>query len=399
MIASIMKRNINMKLLLIIAMLESAFCFPAISSTQEQGRVAILDFWHTACVSCILAIPKLDSLQQEFGDQLDITLVTYQAPAIVKDFWDKNPYTKGRKFKMITGDTTLTKRYNVVSYPTIVWLDDKGDHITTTDTEYVTPENIKGLLDGKLFDHYPKMARRIHDPALPLFPQNNDVSVETYHTVWGGHASQLKAYINWEVSEKAEYKKLTAVNQPLVRMLQHAYFHADSISIGNRVILDGVDSSSIYLEKRESFISSWMMQNTYCYERTVPTTITDKELFGLMVMDLKTFGPYDFHVEKREVDCMVIYHSPSSNKVKYKVNGRSHTIGELLGLLVWYHPQIYFESETELINELVIPETTGIFGDLVAIQELLENQGYALKLENRALDVLVIREKTPSYDK
>src|SRR6201999_1317282 len=41
-----------------------------------KGKLLILDFWGVTCSSCIAEMPKMQRLQQEFGDKIQILLVT-----------------------------------------------------------------------------------------------------------------------------------------------------------------------------------------------------------------------------------------------------------------------------------------------------------------------------------
>ena len=42
-----------------------------------KDQLLILDFWDTYCSSCIEALPKMDSLQKEFGHQIKILPVRH----------------------------------------------------------------------------------------------------------------------------------------------------------------------------------------------------------------------------------------------------------------------------------------------------------------------------------
>src|SRR5260221_11557354 len=41
-----------------------------------RGKLVILELWNTWCSSCIALMPKLDSLQKEFNNKIQIILVT-----------------------------------------------------------------------------------------------------------------------------------------------------------------------------------------------------------------------------------------------------------------------------------------------------------------------------------
>ena len=47
----------------------------AFNESIEPGKVTLINFWATWCVSCIAHMPEMHSLQREFKDQLKILLV------------------------------------------------------------------------------------------------------------------------------------------------------------------------------------------------------------------------------------------------------------------------------------------------------------------------------------
>src|SRR5215217_1873478 len=44
-----------------------------------KGKKLILDFWATWCAPCVTMIPRMDSLQAQFADKLQILSVTYES--------------------------------------------------------------------------------------------------------------------------------------------------------------------------------------------------------------------------------------------------------------------------------------------------------------------------------
>ena len=70
----------------------NVYNYPAstIHLSDLKGKLVILDFWSTWCGACIEAFPKMEKLQKEFGDQLQVILVnTYEGDTIqrVKSFF------------------------------------------------------------------------------------------------------------------------------------------------------------------------------------------------------------------------------------------------------------------------------------------------------------------------
>ncbi|MBT3346391.1 MAG: TlpA family protein disulfide reductase [Gemmatimonadetes bacterium] len=53
---------------------------------QIAGKFVILDFWATWCTPCLAMIPKLNQLQEQFGDRLVIIGISEEAEDVVRAF-------------------------------------------------------------------------------------------------------------------------------------------------------------------------------------------------------------------------------------------------------------------------------------------------------------------------
>lgn len=52
----------------------------AVSLTQYQGKIVLLDFWATWCGPCRLSMPVLEDLQKEYSSDLVLLAVNLQEP-------------------------------------------------------------------------------------------------------------------------------------------------------------------------------------------------------------------------------------------------------------------------------------------------------------------------------
>lgn len=129
----------------------------------KQGSLAILDFWATWCGSCAKKLPLLDSLQQHFGNQLNIVLVnsrktkddTTKITAFMSR-WQKAGQPQYR-FKMIINDTILDKLFPHTALPHYCWIYNNR-FIAATNAQELTKENINAVLQG----------------TIPVMEQKND---------------------------------------------------------------------------------------------------------------------------------------------------------------------------------------------------------------------------------
>src|SRR5688500_7097138 len=74
---------------------------------DSRQKLLILDFMTTACVPCIEALPRLDSLQRQFADQAQIILVTPEPKEAVSAFFQKNRIARQTQLPIITEDSLL----------------------------------------------------------------------------------------------------------------------------------------------------------------------------------------------------------------------------------------------------------------------------------------------------
>jgi thiol-disulfide isomerase/thioredoxin len=100
-----------------------------------KGKVVLLDFWYRGCAPCLMAIPELMELQEEFKD--DLVIIGINGFDIQEDVVGYIEYKKmnyASTYK--TGDNLIKNlNLNVEGYPTTILYDRQGNFIKT-DTGY-----------------------------------------------------------------------------------------------------------------------------------------------------------------------------------------------------------------------------------------------------------------------
>ena len=123
-----------------------------------KDKFIILDFWAVWCGACISELPRLDSLQQKYKDNLSIILVncmrrSHDSEKRIRDLFTKNwqqVYHKDFNCLVVADSSTQFRHlFYFKMIPHYVWIDTKGVIQAITSSAEVTEGNIAMMLQGK----------------------------------------------------------------------------------------------------------------------------------------------------------------------------------------------------------------------------------------------------------
>lgn len=338
-----------------------------------KGKLLILDFWNTACKSCIAAFPKMEKIQQEFGDKIQIVLVnlseTEQDISKMKNAKGAGDTTRGIKFPNLPGivlsesltseeqfySTGLGKYFRTRGVPFHVWIDGNGIIKVMGDQANTYPEKINDLLAGKpvysmnSISTTPFLSVDRRKPAYYNFladfkqtpakwisvitPYNNEISA----TSSGAHFKDI-------IDSSAKTIRETFVNYQLLDIyLQAPFFgfeggqHKDlktlySSPLDNYsfvVFSNAVDTfryTSRYFEdknRREGYKDILkdkdVIKSTYCYEQVVPLGLQEKTRRQYMLDDLNRYFGQAYgivaQIEKRTIPVYLLVRTSDKDKI------------------------------------------------------------------------------------
>uniref|UniRef100_UPI0032175532 TlpA family protein disulfide reductase n=1 Tax=uncultured Draconibacterium sp. TaxID=1573823 RepID=UPI0032175532 len=270
-----------------------------------EGQLLILDFWATWCIPCLKAIPRLEQLQREFGNQLQVLLVSSQPRnAIVKCFSSRNV-----SLPSVTGDQTLSKLFPHKYVPHEVWIKDGKVAAITGDKE-VTAENISALLSTKVTALTEKKSNFDYDLTQPLLIDGNGGQSKDlyYHSVITGYLDGIGG--GGVYTDSLNRYKIRALNGTARQLYREAVRQ-----MGNSVLAHPNRCISAF-NKQEVLpppdVSAYLptaRDKYYCYELIIPATLKAKA-GELMLEDLNRFFGATHHlrasIEKRQVKCWVL---------------------------------------------------------------------------------------------
>jgi thiol-disulfide isomerase/thioredoxin len=288
-----------------------------------KGKLLILDFWATWCSPCVAMIPKMDSLQKQFGDKVQFLSVTYQSEKEVMPFLSKleQQHKKHYNLPIITDSKELHTLFPHISLPHYVWVGADGKVKAITESKEVTKDNISKMLSGNTEMVKKSDFKIAYDSSKPFLINGNggDGSNLLYHSVLTPYTEGISGGYNFTKVSNISPRKITATNYTMLKLFRLAY-GADEIYFGwNRLILEVKDTTNLRSKATGNSYLKFLNNNAYCYELIVPP-YQSTNAFKIMREDLLKFFPkYTVAREKRFTKCLVL-----KSKIK---NNNFHSIG------------------------------------------------------------------------
>lgn len=186
-------------------------------SDLRDKKLIILDFWSKSCSACIGAFPKMQKLQEQFGTDIRVILITPDSEKELARLFEKSENVKNTPLPIVMNDTAFSKTlfpHNTVPYH--VWLTGDGKVVATVNSHETTAENIQRFLSDKEV----QMSMRA-DNVSDFCPKDLDQPSGSFLTVESGRLADRIIYY-------AQIQSPRIINQVKenvkIRYVGHSFF-------------------------------------------------------------------------------------------------------------------------------------------------------------------------------
>lgn len=383
-----------------------------------RGKLVILDFWNTYCISCLRAFPKVDSLQREYDGRIQILAVSKTGFQETVDFFDTHPNVHKPDIPFITGDTVLARLFPHVGDPYHVWIDPQGTVRHLASGAYLTREKLELALSDQPTGIPQTAPRTTYLKTLLDTAYEAEIAYASYLV----RRNSGKRFIIEKPRSANEY----TVSGSIQQMYQYLYRAMGPIDFNpfraKRTLLLS-DHPERYTRPpglSGQAIISWLDKNAYYYQCKIPPGDSTR-LFDWVRTDFERYFGLYARVERQAFDCWSLVRTGTDDLLATQGGVQEHTFlsrNVLRPVLpdkrsLVNFPFSFFSSwiisTVEGLTEIPVFDETGYSGhiDLVfsgetldnptleAIQQELRAYGLVLRKIRKQMDVLVLRDRRP----
>ncbi|MFC0776013.1 TlpA family protein disulfide reductase [Terrimonas alba] len=368
-----------------------------------KGKSIILDFWNQRCAPCIAAFPHLDSLQQQFDNDIQLILVNKESKDSTINFFARRKKIKMPSLPMITGDTLLSSMFPSEGYPYHVWIDRNGTISYFSGGYNTTVKHISDFLEGtKLKLKNPTFTKRNDNPAMNTTMQKGLI----YYSAISRCSNELDiGNVMGEIINEGKAVKLSVNCSSVLDLYKLAFEEKGKYSFAAQYSLNlqVADKHSYIPPLNNNKMDDWLDNHAFNYQLIVPAAMANNR-FKIMQQDLQRFFDLDAKIEIRKVKSLVLKHTRSmSSSIKpVLLNGDSafHFINQPLsdlinfleGWIAYEYPFINELDEMILINAIVKASSVTPLNPSSLMQDL-HFSGLELCWEERDMPVLSLSQK------
>lgn len=373
-----------------------------------KGRILILDFWATWCSPCISLLPKTDSLQKVFKDEVQFLPVTYEPKEKVERLFSKLPKLKGVSLPLVVQDESLHKLFPHKTLPHYVWFDRSGTVIAITEAGAVNATNIRNMIAGQADLEAKTDVVIPFTKEQPLLIGSNGGGAEhlKYHRLITGYIEGVPGGYHVFKADSLYGGRIQATNVPLPWLWQLAFSNGTKLFGYNQTVFEVKDTAPLTNKSVGRKYEAWLSGNGYGYELVVPKDFKGN-MYALMQEDLALFFPqYEVKVEPRKKPCLALVRTSTEDKIKSKGGKSSFEFDATGGSLNnWTLAMLTAQLNAKFLQHLSTPvvdqtnykgqvdlKITADMSNIESIRKALQPYGLDLITSECDLEVIVVRD-------
>ncbi len=386
-----------------------------------MGKLVILDFWTVGCSGCIYSMPKMEKLQEQFGNQIQIILVTTSSEEKVAEATKRIKILQNIKLPSVVGDKEIAKLFPFRLVPTHVWISETGKVLQITNGINTTAEKIKDYLEGKEVKLPVKNQHKNFDINKPLWMEGNGRQLKyleyySYIMRYTPDAGGMLGII--KDPETKKNVRIKVYNLNLTSLVKLAYggefqsihdFSMNPFDHKSRIILNVKDTVPYIYPKDYTEFDEWKKENLFCYELLVPPSKSG-QIFEFMQQDLRRYFHIIGKIQKRKMKCLVLKREEGEiDKLKTKggafksaMDYNTHFLSisnGFMGILLDRLQNNTFRKdprpvidETRYTGKIDIDLNANMYNDPEGVRKELNKYGLYLVEEEKEIDILEILE-------
>ena len=381
-----------------------------------QGKLTILDFWSTACGTCVDLFPHMQALKDKFKGQLQILLVNGKTKLwhdneskITNLLHKQEDITNTRiDLPIILNSSEIDQAFPWQTIPHEVWINDKNEVLAITGPMEVNEQNIQAILNGTKFQMRLKADYKINLQEttlqeIPYIPKNKFSTSQYASTIIKGFLPGVVGQGIRSSRNKQDQQLITGwynINQSLFSLLLSAYSNVISLPY-NRIILEVEDTIKF---QKELLYDTAYYGKVYSYDITFPSGRPYNQIFSLIQQDLARAFHVTMQLQKRLIPCLILISSAdllkntnnggekiwAIDKAAGNIKIKNYSITEIIQNFNDYSPIPLIDSTgiTDAVD-LTLPIR---FKNINDLEEILKKVGFTIREEYRQMDIAVLKE-------
>lgn len=377
-----------------------------------KGKLVILDFMSTGCISCMEALLRFDSLYKKYKKQLMFIIISYEPSKNIQRFLIKSPIGKQLKLPIVSDDSILASLFPHVYISHEVWIKDRKVK-AITGAEYVTSSNVEQILnDVKVrwpvkrditdFD-YRKHIVHLNEEAIPLSSYPSTV----FYSAFTNNMQNISHRFIKEEDSAMQSTCISLINLPVIDLYRYSY---DQLSLPlSNILLTVRDTSRYIYDSNKEYLADWTIKNTYCYQIKFPSDLSQKLVKQKMVSDLDFYLGLNCGWKTVAVPCLIlIKKQESGNNVSLSGFYNFHTSLQEHSRTITASYIVYQLNQNLLgiptLDESGLSENTILdtcilnFSNLDVLNQQINKYGLKLIIATRFRKMLVIKERSSQSD-